>query len=92
MGDDIIVISCKRLLEEITSPVDRKEFFDICVWERMANLYERENEEYDELLGKLEMNIDYCQYNQVKVCVRKLLRLLSKNRRSLIQNIERLGA
>lgn len=90
MGSDIILQSCLTLVTEITNPMDREEFFNRCVWDRMATIYEKENQEYDELINKLEVNIDYHQYNQVKVCVRKLLKLLSRNRKSLISSMERL--
>ena len=80
-----------KLFNNITDNMDRKEFFDRCVWDRMSSIYEKEDNEYDELISKLEMNIDYHQYNQVKVCTRKLMRIISRNRKHLIATIERLG-
>ena len=91
MDSNIILESCKQLLNEISDSTDRKEFFDKCVWDRMSTIYEKEDTEYDDLIGKLEMNIDYHQYNQVKVCIRKLMKIISKNRKHLIATIERLG-
>jgi hypothetical protein len=91
MDSNIILESCTRLFSEITDNVDRKEFFDRCVWDRMSTIYEKEDSEYDDLIGKLEVNIDYHQYNQVKVCIRKLMRIISRNRKHLITTIERLG-
>lgn len=91
MDSNIILESCMELFNNITDNMDRKEFFDRCVWDRMSSIYEKEDNEYDELISKLEMNIDYHQYNQVKVCIRKLMRIISRNRKHLIATIERLG-
>jgi hypothetical protein len=86
----VISDSCKDLLEIVNDKRTRDQVFDECARNKMIRVYEREDEEYDKLLRTLEVNIDSCEFNQVRICITKILRLLNRNRKVLLSTIERL--
>ena len=85
-----ILDACKDILSVVNDKRTKDQVLESCAREKMIKVFEEENYEFDSLLNKLEVSIDYNEYNQVKLCVTKLLRLLSKNRKQLIKNIGRL--
>ena len=85
-----ILDACKDILSVVNDKRTKDQVLESCAREEMIKVFEEENYEFDSLLNKLEVSIDYNEYNQVKLCVTKLLRLLSKNRKQLIKNIGRL--
>ena len=87
----LILMCCDRLEAAITDETDSEKFFDMCVQEKLTIIYEKENKDFDDLLNKLEVYVDYNNVEQVKKCVVKLLRLLSKNRKSLIKTLKGLN-
>ena len=82
--------ACKEIMTVVNDKRTKQEVLEDCAKEKMVKIFDQENAEFDSLLNKLETSIDYNEYNQVKSCVTKLLRLLSKNRKQLIKNIGRL--
>lgn len=86
----VIFDACKDIMTVVNDKRTNQEVLEDCAKEKMVKIFDQENAEFDSLLNKLETSIDYNEYNQVKSCVTKLLRLLSKNRKQLIKNIGRL--
>lgn len=86
----VIFDACKDIMTVVNDKRTKQEVLEDCAKEKMVKIFDQENAEFDSLLNKLETSIDYNEYNQVKSCVTKLLRLLSKNRKQLIKNIGRL--
>ena len=86
----IISDACADIMSVVNDNRTKQEVLEDCAKEKMVKIFDQENAEFDSLLNKLEISIDYNEYNQVKLCVTKLLRLLSKNRKQLIKNIGRL--
>ena len=66
------------------------QLFNRCARAKLEKVYEQETDTFDKLLEDLEMNIDYNSVSQVKVCVSKILRLLSYNRKVLFRTLRRL--
>ena len=85
-----IIDACNDIMSVVNDNRTKQEVLEDCAKEKMIKIFDQENAEFDSLLNKLEISIDYNEYNQVKSCVTKLLRLLSKNRKQLIKNIGRL--
>ena len=85
-----IIDACNDIMSVVNDNRTKQEVLEYCAKEKMIKIFDQENAEFDSLLNKLEISIDYNEYNQVKSCVTKLLRLLSKNRKQLIKNIGRL--
>lgn len=86
----VIPTSCSHMLQYLTDDTPKDVFFNQCVQKRLTNMYAKADEEYDKELHSLEVGIDYNDFGQVKRCVTKLMRLMKKNRNSLIQTIERM--
>ena len=86
----VILDACKDIMTVVNDKRTKQEVLEDCAKEKMVKIFDQENAEFDSLLNKLETSINYNEYNQVKFCVTKLLRLLSKNRKQLIKNIGRL--
>ncbi len=86
----VIFDACKDIMTVVNDKRTKQEVLEDCAKEKMVKIFDQENAEFDSLLNKLETSINYNEYNQVKSCVTKLLRLLSKNRKQLIKNIGRL--
>ena len=86
----VILDACKDIMTVVNDKRTKQEVLEDCAKEKMVKIFDQENAEFDSLLNKLETSINYNEYNQVKSCVTKLLRLLSKNRKQLIKNIGRL--
>lgn len=86
----VILDACKDIMTVVNDKRTKQEVLEDCAKEKMVKIFDQENAEFDFLLNKLETSINYNEYNQVKSCVTKLLRLLSKNRKQLIKNIGRL--
>lgn len=87
----LILSCCDRLEAVINDKTDNEKFFDLCVQKKLTVIYEKENKDFDDLLNKLEVYVDYNDVEQVKKCVVKLLRLLSKNRKSLLKTLKGLN-
>ena len=66
------------------------QLFNKCAKVKLEKVYTQETDMFDKLLDELEMNIDYNSITQVKICVSKILRLLSYNRKTLFQTLRRL--
>jgi hypothetical protein len=66
------------------------QLFNRCARVKLEKVYTQETDTFDKLLDELEMNIDYNSVTQIKVCVSKILRLLSYNRKTLLQTLRRL--
>ena len=81
---------CQELRERLQDTTPRETFLKQCAQKKLMNLYNKENSEFDELLHKLEVYVDYDSPKEVKSCVVKLLRLLSKNRKILFRTIKEL--
>ena len=90
MADSVIIDACNDILSVVSDDRTKEEILADCARDKMMHIFDEENKEFDSLLRKLEINLDYNEYNQVKICVTKLLKLLSKNRKQLFSNIERL--
>lgn len=86
----VILDACKDIMTVVNDKRTKQKVLEDCTKDKMVKIFDQENAEFDSLLNKLETSIDYNEYNQVKSCVTKLLRLLSKNRKQLIKNIGRL--
>lgn len=91
MNSDILIV-CEELNTLVNDNRPKSDILDNCAKIKMIRVFEDESKEFDNLLKKLEINIDYNNYSQVKVCVTKLLKLLSNNRKHLLKNIGRLYA
>lgn len=89
--NSIILDSCNELEKRLNSKQSKKEFFDSCVQKKIEKIYNRENEEYDMLLHKLEVYIDYNEPKQVEKCVSKILSVLKRNRKSLFNILKELS-
>ena len=76
--------------ERLNSNVSKEDFFQSCVQKKLNRIYEKENDDYDNLLHKLEVYVDYNDPQGVKQCVVKILKLLSKNRRTLFDTLKEL--
>jgi hypothetical protein len=61
-----------------------------CARKRLMQVYSSENDEFDKLLNKLSVSIDYNSTTDVKKCVRRLLKLTSSNRKILINALRRI--
>lgn len=81
---------CQELQERLHDVTPRETLLKQCAQKKLMNLYNKENSEFDELLHKLEVYVDYDSPKEVKSCVVKLLRLLSKNRKILFRTIKEL--
>ena len=81
---------CQELQERLQDTTPRETLLKQCAQKKLMNLYNKENSEFDELLHKLEVYVDYDSPKEVKSCVVKLLRLLSKNRKILFRTIKEL--
>ena len=86
----VIPESCTHMLKYLTDKTPRDVFFNQCVQKRLTNMCAKADEEYDKELHNLEVGIDYNDFGQVKRCVTRLMRLMKKNRNSLMQTIERM--
>jgi hypothetical protein len=86
----VILDACRDIMTVVNDKRTKQKVLEDCAKDKMVRIFDQENAEFDSLLNKLETSIDYNEYNQVKSCVTKLLRLLSKNRKQLIKNIGRL--
>lgn len=86
----IIIASCDRLEKRINNPISKQDFFNSCVQKKLSFIYKRENDDFDSVLHKLEVYVDCDDFEQVKKCVVKLLRLLSKNRKTLLRTLKEL--
>lgn len=86
-----IIDGCVDILKVVNDTRTPEQIFDDYVKDKMMKVYYSEDSEYNSLLSKLEANINSLEYNQVKVCITKILRLLNRNRQVLIHNLERLG-
>ena len=85
----IIEESCKELLS-IYDDCNRDKMLKTVARKKLIRIYEQENEEFETLLDKLDKAVDYSDVSNVKKCVTKLMRLLSMNRKTLMNSIERL--
>ena len=90
MTKNIIVETCKDFDEYLNRYPDKEEFFDECVREKLTSIYEKDNRQFSTLLADLDKYINLNNYNQVKTCVRKLLKLLNSNTQTLIDVLGRL--
>lgn len=91
MMRDIIITSCNHILSNLNDKTSKDVFFNNCVQEKLTKMYSVADSEYDTILHKLEIGIDYNDYTQVKKCVVKIMRLMTKNRKALLDTLERLG-
>lgn len=91
MIDSIILRCCETLESRLNSSMSKEDFFISCVREKMNKIYNKENEDYDMMLRKLEVYIDYNDPQGVKQCVVKILKLLSKNRKVLLHTLKELS-
>lgn len=91
MTNSIILNCCETLENRLNSNMTKEDFFISCVKDKMNKIYNRENEDYDTLLRKLEVYIDYNDPQGVKQCVVKILKLLSKNRKVLLHTLKELS-
>lgn len=89
--NSVIIDGCVDILKIANDNREPDQIFDDYAREKMMKVYYSEDSEYNSLLSKLEANINSLEYNQVKVCITKILRLLNRNRQVLIHNLERLG-
>lgn len=81
---------CNDLEDRLNNGKTPEELLDQCARERLISIYESENKEFDTLLDKLSVSIDYNAATDVKRCVTKLLRLMNKNRTILTKALRRL--
>lgn len=88
--ESVITNCCDTLEKRLNSDVSRDDFFLSCVQKKLNRIYEKENDDYDNLLHKLEVYIDYDDPQGVKQCVVKILKLLSKNRKNLLNTLKEL--
>lgn len=91
MCSSIILDCCNTLEKRLNSGISKDEFFISCVKDKMNKIYNKENEDYDSMLRKLEVCIDYNDPQGVKQCVVKILKLLSKNRKVLLHTLKELS-
>lgn len=81
---------CADLSSIVSSNECRDDIINRCARDRLLNIYTQENEEFDNMINKIEENINYNNYNGVKRCVSRLLKLMTSNRKTLLNTLERL--
>lgn len=91
LKNDIIVTSCEKLLKSLCDTTPKEVFFDRCVENRLLAMYEQSDKEYDKELHDLEVSINYNDFKRVKRCVTRIMSTMSKNRKNLINTLERIG-
>lgn len=89
----MVIDVCDDMLEFLytTKNMTDDQFFDICVREKTSSLLERNGQQFNDLLNKLDSGIDYSDSTQVKKCITKLIRMSSRNRanfRSILRRME----
>lgn len=90
MGNSVFLSACDRLEKVVLDTRTKDELLQEYAKEKLFNIYNKENEEFDLLLEKLEQGIDYGDYSQVKKSVTRIMRILSRNRAKLFSTLERL--
>ena len=80
---------CDDLMNTVVNGKSKEELMEQCVREKLMQIYERENAEFDEMIDKLERFIDYNSVSQVKYCIKRIKKLLSSNRKQLYKVLRR---
>lgn len=88
----MIMEDCDHLIEFFykNKDIPKDKFLEQCVVERNMNIYNKQNEDFDASLAKLDAMIDYYDENQVKKYCNKLLALSASSRKALINTLGRL--
>ena len=87
---DIIKEVCSEIFNICSNNVNKEDMLRECARQKLFKIYNNENDEFESLLHKLELSVDYNDYTGVKKCATKLLKLLSMNRKTLMISLERL--
>lgn len=85
-----ILKCCKDVEDRFNNKRSLEKVFNDCVRRRLIDLYNKENEEFDNLLNALDKSIDFNSYSDVKKCVTGLIRLIGKSRKNLNSSLRRL--
>ena len=88
--ENVIKKSCEDLLSIYTKRETKDDILKKCARKKLINIYNKENNEFTELVNKLEASINYNDYTSVKKCVTRLMKLLGHNRKFLMECLERL--
>ena len=88
MANSFFVSICKDLQESLEKG-SKEQVMNECIRNKMISIYEKNNEEFDSLLQKLEYGVNYNEAAQVKKCVTGLLRLLNTNSKSLMETLKK---
>lgn len=86
--DSVILDVCDEFSKQLEVPPDK--IMAKQVQTKLKQLYSRDEEQLDTLLRKLEVSIDYDDYNSVRTIATKLLQIRSRNRVALLDVIRRL--
>lgn len=86
--DSVILDVCGEFSKQLEVPPDK--IMAKQIQTKLKQLYSRDEEQLDTLLRKLEVSIDYDDYNSVRTIATKLLQIRSRNRVALLDVIRRL--
>ena len=86
----IIEDACRDILDIVNDRRTDTQVFNDVARDRLFTIYNKEDKEFNDLLDRLEVSVDYNEISQVKKCVTKILSLLSKNRKILVKTLRRI--
>lgn len=88
----MIMEDCDRLISVLydNRNIPKDKFLEKCVVERGMSIYDKQNDDFDMSLRKLDSMINYLDENQVKKYCKKLLSLSASSRKALINTLGRL--
>lgn len=83
--DSPLMKCCRELLTDVVGGCDKETLMTNCIREKLSTIYARENAEFDEMLDKLDRYIDYNSETQVRKCINRITKLLSRHRKQLFK-------
>jgi hypothetical protein len=83
---------CNELDEFVNSDINREDLFSMCVQNRLMDVYNRQEKEFDDSLTKLEACVDYNDIKRMKIYTSRLARFAGRERSRLIECVKKLGS